>query len=506
MAELTPEGLVIERIPDIRESMESATRDKFGASLPLGDQTVLGHMIGLNANAIGLLNERLEQVVSSQDPDKATGAQLRALCLLTGTVAPEATPSTTTLTLCGDDLTFVAAGLRVAITSLLPTVVAFATIDDVTLGELDAWAPTSSYVVGDRVTNASRCYRCITAGTSAGSGGPDTTSDDITDGTVHWQYLGDGAAAIDVLADCEITGPTVAVAGDISSIQTPLAGLLTARNRLDADIGRDEITDEDLRLLREDEIADAGSTTRAATIGAIRKLPDVISCTIFTNRTDVIDGDGVPPHSFETLVLGGDDQDIVNTIGLNLPDGIGTTGNTSGSFTDSEGTTETIFFSRPTEIDIYIRMTVRFNATLYPSDGDTQIKTAIITFGADEPTGSDAEASAIGAQAFTVSGVRRVDEVLIFTDVIGTPAAWAPLTAYSGTPGSRSVVTNGGRTYICETPGISAASGGPTGTGTIIVDGTVVWRFLGNPVTINSRQIARYDTTRITVVSSAITP
>lgn len=39
--------------------------------------------------------------------------------------------------------------------------------------------------------------------------------------------------------------------------------------------------------------------------------------------------------------------------------------------------------------------------------------------------------------------------------------------------------TNGGNTYICTTAGTSAASGGPTGTGTGIADGTVVWNYVG---------------------------
>lgn len=39
------------------------------------------------------------------------------------------------------------------------------------------------------------------------------------------------------------------------------------------------------------------------------------------------------------------------------------------------------------------------------------------------------------------------------------------------------VVKNGANVYVCITGGISAASGGPTGTGTNITDGTVVWNF-----------------------------
>lgn len=57
-----------------------------------------------------------------------------------------------------------------------------------------AWQATHSYNLNDTVVNSTsplRGYRVITAGTSAGSGGPTTTGANITDGSVHWKYLSD---------------------------------------------------------------------------------------------------------------------------------------------------------------------------------------------------------------------------------------------------------------------------------------------------------------------------
>lgn len=51
------------------------------------------------------------------------------------------------------------------------------------------WAATTAYTLGNLVLNDSgKTYICITAGTSAGSGGPTGTGSNITDGTVHWKY------------------------------------------------------------------------------------------------------------------------------------------------------------------------------------------------------------------------------------------------------------------------------------------------------------------------------
>jgi hypothetical protein len=52
--------------------------------------------------------------------------------------------------------------------------------------------------------------------------------------------------------------------------------------------------------------------------------------------------------------------------------------------------------------------------------------------------------------------------------------AWTPSTTYV----SGQAVTNGGNAYRCVTGGISAASGGPTGTGGAIVDNAVTWAFV----------------------------
>jgi len=65
-------------------------------------------------------------------------------------------------------------------------------------------------------------------------------------------------------------------------------------------------------------------------------------------------------------------------------------------------------------------------------------------------------------------------------------------------------VNNGGNTYICTTAGTSAGSGGPTGTGSGITDGTAVWNYVGpaemvlQNVSIASGQAVTVDTFTLT--------
>lgn len=63
-----------------------------------------------------------------------------------------------------------------------------------------------------------------------------------------------------------------------------------------------------------------------------------------------------------------------------------------------------------------------------------------------------------------------------------TGTAWAGSTAYS----ADDIVYNGSNAYLCVTAGTSASSGGPTGTGSGIADGTVVWDYIAPRATFRS--------------------
>ncbi len=66
-----------------------------------------------------------------------------------------------------------------------------------------AWAITTAYLADQTVRNGSNFYRCTTAGTSAGAGGPSGTGTAITDGTVVWTYAGDIVSATSTSAGSE---------------------------------------------------------------------------------------------------------------------------------------------------------------------------------------------------------------------------------------------------------------------------------------------------------------
>lgn len=505
MAGLTAEGLVVETFETLRAKVHARLRNEFGP-IPLDESTLEGLITDIFVEAMVKLWEIAETCYSALDIDKAVGQALDALTALVGVFRRPATFSIgTSIVLTGDVGTVVPAGTQLS-TGASGTVVELLADSDAMVAA-PARAISTAYALGDIVTNAGHIYRADNAGTTGTGTGPTHTTREgagMLDGVVggvFWTWLGEGTAYVDdVRARATEEGATSVPAYAITDIETPFLGLRGGTNILDFNAGEDQMTDEELREAREAQLAQPGTGTNPAIGAALRIVDGVISATVFSNRSSTTDADGVPPHSVEALVRGGEDQDIWDALYANVADGIGFHGDEVGSVTDSEGTVHTVRFSRPEELAVYLRVVLTKNPAEYA--GDAVVEEEIVEFGDDVDTGRDVEPSEISSVAFDVDGVLRVSEVMAYTDVISAPTAWAPSTAYVATPGARSVVTNNDRTYICVASGVSAASGGPVGTGAAIVDGTCQWYFLGRPIEVSRRQLAVYDTTRIAVVST----
>lgn len=424
-----------------RDELSVAIRAKRGPSCDTSDGSFLGQLIGIFSERESLLWDLGQRIVWSQDPDSATGAFHDAVCALTGTFRDAARSSVVVQSMTGVPTTVIAVGTQVKTAS---TGRVFETIAPATIAVQANWTVSTVYAVGIFVTNASMVYRCITAGTSAASGGPATTSQDITDGGAHWQYIGDGAGLVNVLMASVEKDAVVAVAGDLSVINTPIGGLQTTRNVLDAELGALEQPDESLRVTREAELATAGSTPAESLRAAILKVGGVTSVSIFMNLTDVTDANGIPPHAVQALVQGGDDAAIAEVVRLNIAAGIVSFGTTTVALVDSEGTSHNIKFSRPTALPVYVSLTYTYNPAIvslggYPADGDVLAKLAVVAFGDSLGAGRNVTASAMQAAVFPVYangqlvlGVQGILDVTITR--IGLTAAPASSTTLVVTP------------------------------------------------------------------------
>ncbi len=404
---LTLTGFVPKTFSVLDDGVKSDIRSSLGASTPTHSASVAGQLASIVAILWAELWEQLQQISASQDPDMAVGDALVALSALTGTLRRPATRSSVTLTLTGANATVVGEDSRV---KTLSTAKEFITVSDATITTLVAWVAATAYVVDDRRTNAGRAYVCIAAGTSAAAGGPTTTAASIVDGvgSLRWRYMGEGVGAADVEAVAAETGPTTAVSGDITVKVTAVGGWQSVINLLDADLGSNVETDAELRVRRQLELAASGASTVDAIRSAMLDIAGVTHVGVFPNDTDITDIWGVPPHSVEIVVRGGDDQDIFDAVLANVAAGIGTYGDEVGAAVDSQGISHVVKFSRLDTFDIWMSADIYYNPETFPTDGEAQIKSAMAEFGDEHEPGDDFIARRIAAKAFDIAGVNDV--------------------------------------------------------------------------------------------------
>lgn len=79
--------------------------------------------------------------------------------------------------------------------------------------------------------------------------------------------------------------------------------------------------------------------------------------------------------------------------------------------------------------------------------------------------------------------------------------AWAPNTLYVPSGSNSLFRTNDGNIYILESSGTSASSGGPTGTGTHILDGTCYWNYFAS-VAKGASEYARFESNKFDITST----
>jgi len=136
--------------------------------------------------------------------------------------------------------------------------------------------------------------------------------------------------------------------------------------------------------------------------------------TVFTVNSAVVTGvaqsaaikGGRPPKSFEVVVEGGTNEDIATQIWLTKPAGIETFGNTNFTITDSQGDPQTIFFSRPTPIYIWVQVALTlYTEEDFPPNGIQLEAQNILSYGNSLGVGIDVLFQRVLAQIFSVTGV-----------------------------------------------------------------------------------------------------
>ena len=437
---LTDAGFNRKTADIIRSELESLFKGVYGEDLNVAPTSPEGNLIGALSERESLIWELIEAVYLSQYRDSASGTSLDNAVSLIGISRLDAQRSTVTLTLATEyttaDIT-VTAGSQASqpATGVLWETTVDATIPaaiDVLTGlnvssitwqsgntiryTFSGTPDLSSVSVGDLLYTEGAINKSNNGLMSI------TAVDDVSDYIDVTNLARSDAAADETAgATCSTTdgyvtvsaqsvdaGPFAASFGAINTINTPVANWDYVNNLEVADTGRSTESDTDLRRRAAASTVSAdGGTLNTMTARILSEINGVSYAGGRENRTNATDSNGLPPHSFEIVVVGGVDQDIADLIWESKPAGIETFGNTSATVTDDYGVSNTIYFSRVTEIQIYVELSITTDST-YPTDGDDQVKSALTDYFSTLSNGDDVLNHKLKAAVSSVDGILSI--------------------------------------------------------------------------------------------------
>lgn len=338
---VVPSGFNTKTLDAILSDINAYQLQNISASLDVGPTALMGLINGGFAAALAEGWLALAALYSGMDRDQATDDQLVGIGLLIGTPKLDATQ----------------------------TLVKSCTVN-VNAGFTAAPGTMFASIVG---TNNAQLFQNVQAVNNPGG----TASNE----TVDFQAVN--------------TGPIQCLAGTLTIIAQPLSGWNTVTNPTDGIEGNNIETDADYRLRQQQELSAAGSSTADAIRADVLEqlitpttTTDTLSCTVLNNATDETDVNGLPPHSIEVIAYqpgntSADDQLLANLIFTSKTAACDTySGNgTSKTVVDSQDNQETVFYTRPSAVDLYIAITVTANRETFPGDGVTQIENALLNYG-----------------------------------------------------------------------------------------------------------------------------
>lgn len=352
MSFITPTGVAIQSVEEILAELAAEQQAEIDPLVGTDPTNVLGQLNGIFASHEREDQEAIQELATALNPDNADGAILDGICAITGTFRNAATRTHFS-------------GSKRLLVSLEPGAVVtvgvtkFSVTDD----------PTIIFTATETVDNP-----------------------------------GASTASFNVSAESDTTGPIPVVAGTVTTILTPTTGVNSVNNPTDAVTGKAQENDTELRLRREREIRQAGSSSASALAADLLALENdsdenpILNVVVLENTTDTIDANSLPPHSFEAVIWDGPGQDaenadVVDVIHENRSAGIQSWGDFS--YTGSDGSIER--FTRATQRPVLIPdLKIKY---LPGYVGDDAVKAAIVEAAAthqrptsySDPAGSESD-------------------------------------------------------------------------------------------------------------------
>lgn len=157
--------------------------------------------------------------------------------------------------------------------------------------------------------------------------------------------------------------------GIVTKMVNNITGFEAVTNLLEPTYGRKQETDIELRQSYIAKSALRSNTMIESIVGELlNNIENVESASGYENDTDYTDERGLPPHSIEIIVEGGDNYQIAQAILRRKAGGIQTYGSVSVDVPGVYGDTIPVHFNRPDYLYAWLKVVLHGDAALLPTN------------------------------------------------------------------------------------------------------------------------------------------
>lgn len=454
MAGITASGFTRKTLPEILQTMNDKHVARYGSAWVPDTNNPLYNLMVIYAEEASDLWEAQQQSYDARFPKGATDVSLDNVCDmvdiqridaakssvsleftgLVGTVVPSGTAlkvsgtedrffTTTSKTLLATQFS----DITLSISSVVNSTVYSLTVNNTVVSITSSGSATANSILVQLLAALSVITNCTcTMPTST------TLRINVTEINSVLPIIVGARIAIDsvsdiVTAEAEFEGVVKAPIGTLNTLLVPISGITSVNNLTAATEGREEETDDELRIRRYDSVQIIGASTNSAITANVRNLDGVVAAFIIENKTFTTDVDGRPAKSFEVVVDGGDTQEIAQVIWDYHPVGIESTGDITRTVFDIDDMPQTIEFSRP--VPVYIKSEIdytKYDEEAFATTGEDGIKAAALAYGQSLNIGNDVIPQRFFGSIF--SSVQGISSLAIRVSKSYDETTWTPFT------------------------------------------------------------------------------
>lgn len=212
--------------------------------------------------------------------------------------------------------------------------------------------------------------------------------------------------------------------GIVTKMINNITGFTAVTNLLEPTYGRSQETDIELRQSYIAKSALRSNTMIESIVGELlNNIENVESASGYENDTDYTDERGLPPHSIEIIVEGGDDYLIAQAILRRKAGGIQTYGSVEVSVPGVYGDTIPVRFNRPDYLYTWLKVVLHGDATKLPTNYASLTIQSLIDDGAGFVAGTNLLTQLLNDGIYdAVAGITYIE---IYT-AYGTDSVYVP--------------------------------------------------------------------------------